>query len=72
MVSEKALQEFKKIWIEEFGEEITDQKALDEATTLLSLFDAIYRPIKKEWLEEREGKDQDEHIHGTNQHHNRI
>ena len=56
MVSEKALQEFKKIWKEEFGEEISDQKALDEATALLTFFDAIYRPIKKEWLDEREEK----------------
>ncbi|HVM77191.1 MAG TPA: type II toxin-antitoxin system RelE/ParE family toxin [Candidatus Paceibacterota bacterium] len=67
MVSEKALQEFKKIWREEFGEEISDQKALDEATALLALFDAIYRPIKKEWLDEYETKNQ---TNGAAEHHN--
>ena len=69
MVSEKALQEFKKIWREEFGEEISDQKALDEATALLALFDAIYRPIKKEWLED---KGRNNETHGATEHHNRI
>ena len=52
MVSEKALQEFKKIWREEFGEEISDEKALQEATALLTMFDVIYRPIRKEWADE--------------------
>jgi hypothetical protein len=54
MVSEQALKEFKMIWLEEFGEEITDKKALEEAVALLTMFDAIYRPIRKEWVEERE------------------
>jgi hypothetical protein len=54
MVSEKALQEFKKIWREEFGEDISDEKALEEATALLTMFDAIYKPIRKEWVEEYE------------------
>jgi hypothetical protein len=54
MVSEKALQEFKNIWREEFGEEISDEKALEEATALLTLFDAVYRPIPKAWNDEYE------------------
>jgi hypothetical protein len=58
MVSEKALQEFKKIWQEEFGEDISDEKALEEATALLTMFDAIYRPIRKEWVEEYENNNQ--------------
>ena len=62
MVSEKALQEFKNIWTEEFGEEITDEKALEEAVSLLTLFDAIYRPIKKEWVEEYERSHQEKEI----------
>ncbi len=52
MVSEKALQEFKNIWREEFGEDISDKKALEEATALLTMFDAIYRPIPKTWSDE--------------------
>jgi hypothetical protein len=63
MVSEKALREFKRLWLEEFGEEITDEKALDEATALLTMFDAIYRPIKKEWSDEY---DTNHKTNGTN------
>ena len=62
MVSEKALREFKTIWREEFGEDISDEKALEEATALLTMFDAIYRPIRKEWAEEFE---KDYHANGT-------
>ncbi len=54
MISEKALKEFKTIWLEEFGEEIMDEKALEEAVALLTMFDAIYRPIRREWVEEQE------------------
>ena len=58
MVSEKALREFKNIWKEEFGEDISDEKALEEATALLTMFDAIYKPIRKEWVEEYENNHQ--------------
>jgi hypothetical protein len=50
MISEKALQEFKAIWLKETGETIDDRKALAEATRLLVFFDAIYRPLKREWV----------------------
>ena len=52
MISDKALQEFKEIWKEEIGSEISDEQAMEEATQLLTLFDAIYRPIKKEWAKQ--------------------
>lgn len=51
MLSETALQEFKKIYVEEFGEEISDEKATELGINLLSLFNRIYRPIKKDWAE---------------------
>ena len=51
MISEKALREFKAIWLKETGEEIDDRKALAEATRLLIFFDAIYRPLKREWVD---------------------
>lgn len=50
MVSEKALNEFKKIWKEEFGEDIPDKIALERAIQILTLFEVIYRPLKKEWV----------------------
>lgn len=52
MISDIALKEFKEIWREEFHQEISDEAAMVEATQLLTLFDAIYRPIKKEWVKE--------------------
>lgn len=52
MISDKALQEFKEIWKEEIGTEISDEAAMEEATQLLTLFDAIYKPIKKSWADE--------------------
>ena len=52
MVSEKALEEYKKIYKEEYGEEISDKEALAQATNLLTMFKTIYRPVKKEWMDE--------------------
>lgn len=51
MISETALQEFKKLYVEEFGEEISDEQAMELGSSLLSLFDHIYRPVKKKWLD---------------------
>ena len=62
MISEQALQEFKTIWRDETGLEITDKEALDAAVALLHLFDVIYRPIPKVWSDEYEKQDKN---HGT-------
>jgi hypothetical protein len=51
MVSPEALAEFKRIWKNEYGTEITDAEALPKAVALLTLFDVIYRPITKEQAE---------------------
>lgn len=56
MLSKNALEEFKTIWREEFGTEIGDQEATDQAINLLTLFSAIYKPIKDEWVEEKDGE----------------
>jgi len=50
MLSYEALQSFKKIYADEFGKEISDQEAMELAASLLTLFDHVYRPVKKEWL----------------------
>lgn len=50
MISETALQAFKKIWAEEFDEEISDEKATELGANLLSLFNHIYHPVKRGWL----------------------
>lgn len=54
MISDAALSEFKGIWRAEFGFDAPDEVAVEEAINLLTMFDAIYRPIKAEWLEEYE------------------
>lgn len=50
MISDQALKEFKKVWKEDFGKDISDDLALDKAVNLLTLMNAVYRPVKKEWL----------------------
>ena len=56
MISDKALQEYKEIYKKKFGTDIDDATAMEQATNLLTLVNAVYRPIKKEWLEEYESK----------------
>ena len=51
MLSDSALQNFKKIYKEQYGQEISDAEALELGANLLNLYNHIYRPIKKEWLD---------------------
>jgi hypothetical protein len=44
-LSKEAIEEFKKIYLEEFKEEISDAKAQELGESLISLFKIIYRPI---------------------------
>jgi len=48
MISKESLGEFKKIYKEEFGEEISDQEALEQATKLLRLVEIVYKPTTQE------------------------
>lgn len=55
-VSPKALEEYKKIYRKQFGKDISDADALEQATKLLRLMEIIYKPMTKEdfdILEER-------------------
>lgn len=45
MLSKKAIKEFKEIYLERYGKELSDSKATDLALRLLTLFKAIYKPI---------------------------
>ena len=51
MLSEAALKEFKQLYLEEFGEEISDAEATELGINLLTMFQNIYRPVKREWAE---------------------
>jgi len=44
MISEESLEKFKELYKKEFGEELSDQVALDKATRLLNLYRAVYAP----------------------------
>lgn len=39
---------FKKIYKKRFGEDLSDQAALEKATKLLNLVKAVYQPMTKE------------------------
>lgn len=56
MLTKEAIEEFKKIYQEEFNQKIDDKTALELGVNLLTFLKYIYRPVKKEWLKEYEGK----------------
>ncbi len=45
MISKELLDKFKTIYKNQFGEEISDQEALEQATKLLNMMRVIYRPL---------------------------
>ena len=47
MISKESLEEFKKIYKKEFGEEISDQEAFERATNLLNLYRILYKPDRE-------------------------
>jgi hypothetical protein len=57
MISQQTLQEFKEVFEREFGS-VPDEKVLVAlACDLLTLFDITYRPIKKEWVDNSNGRE---------------
>jgi hypothetical protein len=52
MISAAALQEFKGLWRDEFGKEISDEQAAELAINLLTAFKHTYRPVRAEWPKE--------------------
>ena len=48
MISKESLEEFKKIYKKRFGENLSDQVALEKATKLLNLVKTVYRPMTQE------------------------
>lgn len=47
-ISRQALEDFKAIYKEDLGVDLSDDIATTKATNLLLLFKHIYRPLKKE------------------------
>ena len=54
MLTKQALEEYKQLHREETGMVLPDDVLADEAINLLTLFNFVYRPIKKAWLQEYE------------------
>lgn len=52
MISKEALEEYKRIYRKEFGKEISDAEALEQATKLLRLMEIVYKPMTKKDFEE--------------------
>lgn len=51
MISKEQLEKYKDIYRKRFGEDISDQEALEQATKLLNLIKIIYKPMTKEEFE---------------------
>ena len=51
MISEKRLEEFKRLYKKHFNKDISDQEALESATKLLRLVEIVYQPITKKEYE---------------------
>lgn len=52
MLTKQALEEYKQLHREETGKVLPDDVLANEAINLLTLFNFVYRPIKKAWLQE--------------------
>lgn len=51
MLSKKAIDEFKQLYKEKYGEELNDSVASEAANRLVRMIDLVYRPIPKAWEE---------------------
>lgn len=52
-LSEEAIKEFQEIYKEEFGGDISEQRANELGLNLLTLFKVIYQPIRKDGNEKK-------------------
>jgi hypothetical protein len=50
-LSKERVEEFKKIYKKETGKDISDEEALDSATSLVEMIRLVYKPIKKKDFE---------------------
>lgn len=48
MLTDEQIKQFQMLWKNSFGEEITEEKALEFGTKLVDLMRLIYKPITKE------------------------
>ena len=48
LITKEALEEYKKIYKNKTGEDLSDQEALESATKLLNIIQLVYKPTPKE------------------------
>lgn len=58
-LSKEAIEDYKKAFKEEFGEDLSDVEAMELGSDLLRLFQIIYRPIPLDKKEEFENLKRD-------------
>lgn len=51
MLSNKQVEQFKNLFKDSFGEELSDTEALEKGTKLIRLFQIIYKPMTQKELE---------------------
>lgn len=56
MISNKALQELKEVFLREKGYVPNEKELVLCAVNLLTLFNIVNRPIKKEWVQKHDQK----------------
>lgn len=56
-LSQKAIEEFKQAYLDEFNEEISDAKAKELGENLIALFRVICRPVPEEIRRKHKRKD---------------
>jgi hypothetical protein len=49
-LTKEDINKYKEIYRQEFGEDISDQEAFEQATNLINMMRVVYRPIKKSWF----------------------
>lgn len=47
MITKEQLEKFKELYLKRFGEEISDEDALEKTTRLLGLVELVYKPLKR-------------------------
>lgn len=47
MLTKEQIEKYKAIYEKEFGEEISDEKAIEQGEALVQLMKAVYKPIKR-------------------------
>lgn len=53
-ITEEDVKKFKELYKKETGKDISDEEALDSATSLVEMIRLIYKPIKKSDLDKLE------------------